>query len=922
MKINKSASEYNAMITEIAHQVGELLDKYNKTVEEGKILKEESTKTDFILPLFRALGWRTEDSNEVSKEEKISKKRVDYGFRINGIPKFFLEAKALDESLDGFRMEDGEKVSYVQKAINYAWHKSCTWAVLTNFKEIRVYNAETKDAQNRLFLLKCENFLSNEGFEQLMLVSRESFEKGIIDKLAEKWDKKMRKIPINEQLLLDFTKFRNILSKNIMSFDRNRNLIEREEDLDEAVQRILDRLIFIRNCEDREMEEKMLWEAKNEANILKKLRETFLYFDKNYNSKLFTYDITDNKKIHLCDMLEISNDILYEVIEGLYYTKDKLTRYNFSAIEADVLGNIYEQYLGHILRKSDKRAKITESHIHRKKQGIYYTPTYIVDYIIRNTVCELLKDKKTDPKKLRVLDPACGSGSFLIKAFDLLYKQCKDNDEGYSQTKFDSNGKLYTAKTEFLQNNIFGVDLDKQAVEIAQLNLLLKIAEKGHRLPLLQENIRCGNSLIDDNNIAGDKTFNWNNRFKQIMDEGGFDVIVGNPPYIRSRNLKKEDRLFFSKYYESSFRTFDIYLFFIEKAITLLKKGGYFGFIIPYSFLNQPYATKLRKMILEKCHIANIVDLSEINVFEEAQIRNCIIICRKSRADKETVISSFSEGKIKQIGKVNAKEFSKNPDFMYRLEITGTNKSILEKIEQNAISLKRICYISKGIEVYERGSGNTKDDFIKDFNKTGKYKKYLEAKETGRYIIKWSNKYLDYQPNRHCSAKFPELFENPKIIMKRIIGKNRITAAIDYDSFYVENTLVCVLPKFLLSSKFNFETEEIELSKKYDIKFLLAVLNSKLMSYYFKTKLGDKLQIYNRAIEELPISVKINAVIISLADKLLSLNKKLNEIQANTDARSRIEEEIKKTDAEIDELVYKLYGITEVEKKIIEESLK
>jgi len=352
-----------------------------------------------------------------------------------------------------------------------------------------------------------------------------------LDKEAELYGKKSKKIPVDKQLLADFTRFREMLSKDITKLNLDKGLTE--EELDESVQRILDRLIFIRNCEDRELEARKLmpalreWESRGrKGQLLKQLRAAFNYFDEQYNSKLF--------QEHLCDSLEISDNVLNEVVYGLYQTKDKAVYYDFSAIEADVLGNIYEQYLGHILRKTAKRAKVTESRARRKEHGIYYTPPYIVDYIVRNTLGDLLKRRRPNEiEKIRVLDPACGSGSFLIKSFDILNEYWKEKDKDYAQAQLDTTGQgtTFTRKTKILQNNIFGVDLDKQAVEIAQLNLLLKIAEKGHRLPLLQQNIKCGNSLIDDEEIGGDKAFEWGEQFKQIMDDGGFDVVVGNPPY-------------------------------------------------------------------------------------------------------------------------------------------------------------------------------------------------------------------------------------------------------------------------------------------------------------------------------------------------------------------------------------------------------
>ncbi|MGC9310921.1 MAG: Eco57I restriction-modification methylase domain-containing protein [Candidatus Aenigmatarchaeota archaeon] len=528
-------------------EISRLVQKYDRIVSENKLrsYNEEMTKKGLIEPLFCALGWSISDGDEVTVEETISKKRVDYGFRIGGVPKFFLEAKSLKESLD--------KVGYIEQAITYAYHKGCTWAVLTNFKEVRIFNAEVKAAnalQSHFITLHAPEFA--ERFDDLWLLSKEGFSEGLLDKKAEKWGKMARKAPLDKQLLADFTHFRQLLSKNATKL--NASLKISEDELDEAVQRLLDRLIFIRNCEDRGMGEKKLvyalrdWETRGKGRLIESLRSVFAYFDEQYNSKIFAP--------HLCDQLDIDNSVLEEIINGLYYTKDKSVSYDFSAIEADVLGNIYEQYLGHILKKTAKRAKVEEAHRKRKEQGIYYTPTYIVDYIVKNTVGEFLKSKNSRQiEKMRILDPACGSGSFLIKAFDMMNKCAPKKRKGEGQAKLDlteSGSPLYSKKVKILENNILGVDLDKQAVEIAQLNLLLKIAEKGHRLPTLQKNIQNGNSLIDDEKIAGDKAFKWEERFKEVMDEGGFDVIIGNPPYVRIQTLDNKQIDFFNKQYESA----------------------------------------------------------------------------------------------------------------------------------------------------------------------------------------------------------------------------------------------------------------------------------------------------------------------------------------------------------------------------------
>jgi type I restriction-modification system DNA methylase subunit len=610
-----------------------LVEKYNKIVGENRAskYKEEETKKDFIQPLFRYLGWNVEDSSEVTAEEKVSKNRVDYGLRINGIPKFFLEAKSLKEDLDNRK--------FIEQAINYAWHKGCTWAVLTNFERVRIFSAELKTVspwQSHLKTIDCDEFL--ERFDELWLLSRESFERGLMDKEAEKWGKKTKKTSVDKQLLADFTRFRELLSKNITKLNPSKNITE--EDLDESIQRILDRLIFIRNCEDRELEPKTLisnlreWESKGKGYLVKSLRDVFSYFDKQYNSKIFAK--------HLCDDLDVDNEVLHEIIEGLYYTKDKSIFYDFSAIDADILGTIYEQYLSHILKKTEKRAKLTENHAHRKEQGIYYTPIYIVDYIVRNSLGELLKDKKADFEKIRVLDPACGSGSFLIKAFDVLDEHYRQNDKDYNQTQLDfKTGVTFTRKVKILQNHIFGVDLDKQAVEIAQLNLLLKIAEKGQKLPLLERNIKVGNSLIDDEKVAGDKAFNWEEEFKEIMEEGGFDIVIGNPPY--GAELSEIERKFISSKYEFSSSYKNTALIFVEKSLELMSKSGYFGMIVPKSLAFSQLWKSGRELIKE--YLVKVVDVSK--AFEDVLLEQVIIILSKSAQSESYILQDiFSKESI------------------------------------------------------------------------------------------------------------------------------------------------------------------------------------------------------------------------------------------------------------------------------------
>ncbi len=879
-----------------------LVEKYNRLVEAGKVksYNEEMTKKDFILPLFRALGWSVEDGEEVTAEEKISKGRVDYAFRIQSIPKLFLEAKSLKEDLD--------KIDFAEQAINYAWHKGATWAVLTDFEGIKVFNAEWKSTnplQNLFFSLNCNQFL--ERFEQLWLLSRESLESGAIDTEAEKWGKKAKKVPVDKQLLSDLTRFRELLTKNILKNNASKNLSA--EELDEAIQRIIDRLIFIRTLEDKQLEAPILQSLIREdrtKRAYKKLNNTFRKIDDIYNSKLFAF--------HLCEELNIDDDVLEKIIYGLFKTSDEAVHYDFSAIDADVLGNIYEQYLGYILKKTEKRGKLVEGKAHRKEQGIYYTPTYVVDYIVKNTIGELAKDKKFDLKNIKILDPACGSGSFLMKAFDYLVTLDKKKDGEVEQTKLDVAGTTatYGRKMEILKNNIFGVDLDPKAVEIAQLNLLLKAAEKKHRLPTLQENIKVGNSLIDDPSVAGDKAFKWEEEFKEIIDNGGFDVVIGNPPYVRIHEFDNSTKKYFSRYVSATGQ-YDLYVLFIEKALGLLKEGGLFGFIISNKFLISDYGIGLRKLILYKSKILKIIDVSNMDIFKDASVYPVIIIFQK--ISKEDIIKKNKIEVINNILTENEllnKKSQKYPqvDMINNsnmiIDVTSTNKTLINKIEKNSYNIGEIAKIGRGFRPPSKELAST--------TFTNGLSKYLIGKDLiGKYKIKWSGNYVRYEEKKIAESKPINVFQQQKILI-RDIGKK-------FNASYDNGTYLCLKTIYFIYDV-----------KKIDIKALLGILNSRVMHFYFTSKFsamhiqGGYLRFRKQFLEILPIKISSDSDyirIVNKVDKIINLNEKLISLEGKqTDQKAQLEKEIKKTDEEINDLVYKLYDITEEEKKIIEESLK
>ena len=889
-----------------------LLERHDKIAKKEKDIKskeEEMTKNLLIRPLFEhVLGWNFEE--DVTGEEKISKGWVDYGFRINDVPKFFLEAKGLRENLDSS--------TFFQQAYSYAYYKRCAWAVLTNFETIEIINAESEAPYNQYshMTIKCNEFLDK--FDDLWLLSKEGFEKGLLDKLAERFVRRPKRVTFDRQLLDDFTRFRDMLSKNIIKLNQKKQLTE--EDLDESVQRILNRLIFIRNCEDRELEEKKLWEAKNEAKVWKKLKEVFAYYVKHYDSKLFTYNTEDAKKVHLCDTLDIEDALLREIIDGLYQTKDRSISYDFKIIDADVLGTVYEQYLSHILKKTERRAALAENHTHQKEQGIYYTPVYIVEFIVRNTLGELLKNKKINVEKVRVLDLACGSGSFLIKAFDVLDEYYLKNFKEYSQTKLDFKTNLpFKRKVAILQDNIFGVDLDKQAVEIAQLNLLLKITEKGQLLPILEKNIKCGNSLIDDTNVAGEKALKWKEEFKEIIDEDNFDVVIGNPPYIENRRLEQEEVDFFHQNFESAGGRLNTFALFIEKGLDLLTEGGYLGFIIHRNAIKSNYYEQLRKFILDNTCVEKIVDLKS-GVFKKVTGEMVIVILKKegkkARRDenKVEIITDVQDLRKKFLAyEADQNFFRQLPKYRFNICIDTEDIALLEKMKENSVILSKIADTKQGIIV-----GDEKR-YITTTPKSKEYKKVLRGRDIKRYSVNWSGEFVYYDRKTLTRAREQAIFEcDEKILTQHVSGK--IVATIDEERYYALQTINIILMK----------------KNTLSIKYLLGLLNSKLLNFYYdkyfnmgsdfttavSTENLDTLPIHNIDFSN-NLEKKIHDEIVMKVDEMLSLNFALQEIgDKQTDATELIRNKIRKTDAEIDDLVYRIYGLNEEEKKIIENSLK
>lgn len=899
-------------------KIQKLIERYESLTPEAKRMNEATTISRFIRPLFEALGWNFEE--DVFPENKVSKGRVDFCFKINGTTKFYVEAKPLKADLDDPK--------HIQQAINYAWLKAVGWAILTDFEEIKVFYPTDGALPVPAFSLKMGDYLKF--FDELWLLSKDAFTRGEFDQYAERHGHKPTRIDVGKQLSRDLIEWRKHLTNQFRIANQDKKPISKEV-LDEGVQKILDRLIFIRTCEDRgiETENKLrstyrIWEdrGRKPGNFLASLTKLFDEYAKNYNSGLFEY--------HPCVEWEAFTDTFDPIIRGLYTTKNG-QEYDFSAIGSDVMGAVYEQYLGYLQESPDVDATKKK----RKSQGIYYTPAFVVEYIVQNTLGQLLKKKsKEEINDLKILDPACGSGSFLIRVFEYLVdyyekeknkpKFKKDTHLGVIEQKLREQGKYdelsMAQKLEILKKNIYGVDLDYQAIEITKLNLLLSATDREIKLPYLN-NIKCGNSLIDNPKVAGDKAFNWQEEFHEVMKNDGFDVIIGNPPW--GATLNTVEKQYFRKNYQTGRRIIDTFALFVEKSINFLKQDGILGLILPDIVLLKNYP-EARKLILKTSKILEVFHTGMI--FGGVNIDTVCIILQKTKEqnDKEckghkiVVYRSQKDYQDRKNYLVNQKWFKEEDYCKFNLFFTPETLNLKKKLFKRSDRLGKLFGVHEGIH-----SGNIRNKlFLKEkINKNCK-KLIFKGDEVKSYGLKWGNYFVNYSPtlidkqkNRYANLSSKKFFENPKVLIRRT--EDKVVATLDDRKYYVSNNLFTLTPK----SK-----------TQYSLKFILAILNSRLISWYFnfiqprKGRLFAELKINH--IDSFPLSridfsnseEKLkHDELVKLAEKMLKLNEDLQSVIKGTNHCQKINSEIQKTDRQIDQMVYELYGLTPEEIKIVEE---
>ena len=954
----------------------------NRETYQANTYNETQLRREFIDPFFAALGWDVDNKQgfaeaykDVIHEDAIKiggfTKAPDYCFRIGQTRKFFVEAKKPSVNL-----KDNPEPAFQLR--RYAWSAKLPLSILTDFEEFAVYDCRVRPAKNdkpavgRILFLNYQDYATR--WEEISRIfSKQAVLEGAFDKYAETTKVKKGTAEVDAAFLKEIESWRESLAKNIAL--RNPKLTQRE--LNFSVQRTIDRIIFLRICEDRGMETYGALQALlNGERVYPRLCHLFHSADERYNSGIFHFQKEKDRREEPDELtlrLRLDDKPLKDIIRSLYYPESP---YEFSVLPADILGQVYEQFLGKVIRlTSGHQAKVEDKPEVKKAGGVYYTPTYIVDYIVKNTVGKLLEGKT--PKQvagvgahgrapLRILDPACGSGSFLIGAYQYLLDWHRDwyvNDgpekhAGGKRPELYQAGKgdwrLTTAERKrILLNNIFGVDIDPQAVEVTKLSLLLKVLEGENEqtisqqlkffheraLPDLSNNIKCGNSLIgpdfyeqqlnllDEEERLRINAFDWHAEFADIMKAGGFDAVIGNPPYIFTRELinEREKEYFNLKYQQTQFKI-NTYLLFVERGFRLMNDAGCLGFIIPNNWLTLETASQFRHFILSKTHSVHIINNRD-KVFEGASVDTSILLFKKAGLRK-LKIYELKSGKIELVTENEPSVYLNlhNHVISYEIHQSSQHVALCKKISQFGCYLETIAEVRNGIQAYTVGEGTPpQTEKMKQervyhslTKKNSAWIKYVDGVDVGRYKIGWSKQFVKYGKNLSRPRK-RKFFQGERLLVRQIPAKppySILTSYVNEELVNDNNSMIVTQP-----------------TPEYKVKYLMGILNSRLISFWFVNSFG-KLQrkVFPQfKIKELrvfpirpinfsdPADKSLHDRMVALVERMLALHQQLAAAKIGHD-KTTLQRQIEATDKQIDQLVYELYGLSEEEIKIVEES--
>ncbi|OGW66536.1 MAG: hypothetical protein A3H49_06745 [Nitrospirae bacterium RIFCSPLOWO2_02_FULL_62_14] len=980
----------------------ELVEQFHRNRDEYKKsgLNETQLRREYLDPFFEALGWDVANQQghapayrEVIHEDAVKiggvEKAPDYSFRIGGTRKFFVEAKN-----PAVNLKDNPAPAYQLR--RYAWSAKLPLSILSDFEEFVVYDCRIRPAPTDKPSAGRNLYLTYQDYETrwdeiASIFAKDAILKGSFDKYAAA-DRKRGTATVDAEFLAEIEQWRETLAKNLAV--RNPRLSV--HDLNFAVQRTIDRIIFLRICEDRGAEHYgQLQALLNGEHTYGRLKQLFQQADDRYNSGLFHFrSETDRAEApdELTPTLKIDDNVLKDILERLYAPKSP---YEFSVFPAEILGQVYEQFLGKVIRlTAGHQAKVEEKPEVKKAGGVYYTPAYIVEYIVQQTVGALCKDKT--PKHistLHILDPACGSGSFLIGAYTYLMNYhrdwyVKDGTDKHKKELFQAVGgdwRLTTQeKKRILLNNLYGVDIDPQAVEVTKLSLLLKVLEgesdetlkrqlsfvKERALPDLGKNIKCGNSLIgpdyfteqllpDEDEMRRINPFDWQAEFSEIMKAGGFDVVIGNPPYVRMEELKKvKDYL---RRYKAFEPRADLYAYFLEKAANLISRGGRIGMIVSNKWMKARYGGPLRSFLAQNVQIYELIDFGELPVFQSASTFPCILIAGRTPESPLGKRFKFHYVPIRELKPAELSTQISSGGFLAHEGPNHLNESW--RLAQETILTKMLAY-PEGFIPLDEWLGDSiigwgiktglNEAFILDSETAHKWLKtspelakvvrpLLIGDEVRRYVATKPQQYLIYA-NRGFDLKHQARINKHLSSFRVALSKRATVGAHPWYELQQPQPMYAKMfesekiawPEIAKESRFTLVGPGIYLNNKCfftncSSRLLLGILNSRLAWECLKLMcscLGDvnkggRLELRQQYLARLPLPKKISQVqhdkMVSLVERMLDLHKRLAATK-NPNDRTRIESQIDAADCEIDRLVYDLYDLTEDEIAIVEAS--
>ncbi|MDD5453090.1 MAG: TaqI-like C-terminal specificity domain-containing protein [Candidatus Bipolaricaulis sp.] len=930
---------------------------------------ETQIRREFVDPLFTALGWDVANASgyaeaykDVVHEDAIviggMTKAPDYSFRVGGARKFFVETKR-----PAVKIRDDAAAAFQLR--RYAWSAKLPLSILTNFAEFSVYDCRVKPERSdpagtaRILYLTCDEYEAR--WDELAgIFAKESVLKGSFDRYAESTKKKWGTAEVDAAFLKEIEAWREELARNIAL--RNPWLSQRE--LNFAVQRTIDRIIFLRICEDRGIEPYGGLQALlNGENVYARLGELFRRADERYNSGLFHFRPEKGRAEPPDELtlgLAVDDKVVKEILRRLYYPDSP---YEFSVLPADILGQVYEQFLGKVIRLTPgHRAVVEEKPEVRKAGGVYYTPTYIVDYIVKNTVGELLPGKTPQevsgltpnwrPSKklhpLRVLDPACGSGSFLLGAYQYLLDWYRDRyvEDGAEKYARGRNPRLYriaspspatgrgvggegewrlttAERKRILLTHIYGVDIDPQAVEVTKLSLLLKVLEgetqetldsfyrlfQERALPDLGANIKCGNSLIgpdfyetaeaaglDREELLRINPFDWHAEFPEVFpasaspsgrgEGGGFDAVIGNPPYIFGELHVQPTKRYLSDRYEVARDQYDTYWLFIERSLDLLNADGCFSMIVPDALLARDIAAPVRGLLL-KNGLRRVYHCGP--VFPAAVSSVVVVTARRWVGDEIAV--DVRQGDLFLVKHVcSAQRFQLDPRLRLLINVSDEEASLLGRLTELPRRLQDYVTISRGEEIGK-----------KDVSLEGPIP-ILAGEDISRYYINPPKRFIN------SIRKGPHLYRAPKIVVVKT--GLQPTAAIDWIGYVT------------MQSVYNCRS----VSNDVPIEVILAILNSTLVRFFvtqtFTTYKRVFPQLNQTTLASIPMpcfSTEAAHAVAAKVQRMLDLHKQLADAKTEHE-KTALQRQIVATDRQIDQLVYALYGLTADEIKIVEEA--